>query len=160
MENTKIIKCLINGENVGIEVKQTAPYLKRAGAAKAIAEAVISNEGEYRPWLFNVHYAIFVLTVYTNFVFPENWGDNEVVAFMATKEYNSITSYINSEELCEMLAWVDSLVEYRKKCYEDNAFARLISVGKELLLMLQDELAKNPEFLASLGLLPNANKLQ
>jgi len=160
MENTKIIDCKVNEKIIKVQVKKTVPYSKRVGAANVIAEAIVLEDGNYYPWLFNIHHTIFVLSTYTDFVFPENWKDDDIMQFAASDSYKNILSIIDGNELDEVVEWAKELIDYRKKCYENNMLSRLVIGAKEIFKIFQEELMKDPEAIELLGSMINKKILQ
>jgi len=160
MEDMKIVECNVDGKLVKIEVKKTIPYIKRVAASNVIAEAIMSENGEYHPWAFDIHFTIFILSAYTDFIFPESWDDNEVYKFSRSAQFEVIFETINDNERKEVCEWVEKLVEYRKKCFEKNAVSRLLDTAKEFFKVFQEMLLNNPDILDAFGSLPELKNLQ
>ena len=160
MENMKTIECKIDGKNVKIQAKRSALFSKRVAAANVISEAVVSKDGEFRPWAFDVHFVIFILSAYSDFVFPENWGDNEISQFMRSESYKSILNEIDPDEIHEVFEWATDLIEYRKKCYENNVLSRMAEGAKEIFKTFQEELMREPEIVELLGSMIDRKNLQ
>lgn len=156
----KYIKCAIGNNEMNLRVEKSASFSKRAACAEIIAEAVMGNDGIYRPWAYDIHYTIFILSTYTDFVFPEEWGDNELFSFSRTAVFKEIESLIDEKELKEVEDWVGLLVEYRQKCYENNILSRFVAEMKNTIGLIVEGLKEDPEIINLLKNIPLENKLQ
>lgn len=145
----KNCEIMYNGEKMTVVVKDSIPYEERTKMAQSIAYAVVTNDGEYRPWLYTVLYYLNFITRYTDFVLPEEWHDNDVVSFFrADGELGlKLLSAANSIEQEEIRCWADELISYRKECYKKSDIDKLGLYLKQGLLYLKDKVSSDPEFI-------------
>jgi len=151
MENNKV-KCVVNGEEVVVAVKETIPFMEQKKIAKTLSEAVVTTQGEYKVYNFEPLWAFFVLSNYTDFVFPEDWGDNEIMDFCNEQNsaWREICACIRYEELERIGLWAKSLIEYRKECYKMNSFDRMIERLENFLTQTFEGIKEHPEMLDKL----------
>lgn len=138
MEN-KIIEvvCTVGNEVVNLHVHNTIPYIQQKKIAKCVAENVVSDDGEYKPFDFLPLMNMLILTHYTNISFPEGWGDNQLMEFCSetNAKWQIIVKHINNIEVERMTKWALELIEYRKECYKKSFAERLI---KDIAGLIED----------------------
>ena len=144
----KNCEIMYNGEKMTVMVKDSIPHEERVKMAQSIAYAVVTNDGEYKPWLYKVLYYLNFITRYTDFVLPEEWHDNDLVSFFcADGELGlKLLSATNSIEQEEIGYWADELISYRKECYKKGFLDRLLKyLIEEFGDMLPQLTSKMPE---------------
>jgi len=137
----KEIDCTVNGEQIEVNVKNHISYTQRENMAKSIAAAVVTDEGEYKPWMYGVFFNINFLSRYTDFILPDDWNDDKLMEFCddSNETYKNMKR-VAADEIREVLVWADLMIEYRKECYKKG-------FGERLLNYLNDVLEANPDLL-------------
>lgn len=149
----RIVTCVVDGKEQEIQVLRHLPYGQRRAAAQYIASQVVRENGVYEPWKKPLLLGLCVMTFYARMKIPESWNDDNTAAFMLTDGYREIRKIVDAPELLELEGWVNELVEYRKTCFGQNSFDRIVNALKgvagtvgEAMRVMGDISKTNPDF--------------
>lgn len=149
----RIVTCVVDGKEQEVQVLRHLPYGQRRAAAQYIASQVVRENGVYEPWKKPLLLGLCVMTFYARMKVPESWNDDNTAAFMLTDSYRKIKEIVDAPELLELEGWINELVEYRKTCFGQNSFDRMVNALKgvagtvgEAVRVMDDISKTNPDF--------------
>lgn len=121
----KQFKCAANGIEKEINVRERVGFNELISYANYASKFIVSDNGEYSPWLSYLCSIMVSLTVFGDLVAPEDWKDDDYVEFWecGAKE---ILHYIDSTQFAMFNAWVKEKVENRLKTCQKNTIETII----------------------------------
>lgn len=115
-------------EEKEIIVKDIAEVSELSAIAKAIAQSVVTEDGDYRPWMREIGYVMLVIEGYTNYSIPEKWNDTDVIGFYESDDYKNIVEWIDKTQFELVNKWIDEMIDVRKMLYFMNPMPGLAAL--------------------------------